>query len=74
MNAKTSPTDCLSKRERELFELLLQEKSNREISVLLGIAEKTVEEHLTRIYKKLGCKSRTGAVLYGIAKSRDFPH
>ncbi|MBI2758753.1 MAG: helix-turn-helix transcriptional regulator [Chloroflexi bacterium] len=74
MCAKKSSLNCLSKREQEVFQLLLQEKSNREISVLLGIAEKTVEEHLTRIYKKLGVRSRTGAVLYGIGEGRDFPH
>jgi DNA-binding CsgD family transcriptional regulator len=36
-------TDQLSKREREVVELLLQGKSNKQIALGLGIAESTVE-------------------------------
>lgn len=66
--------NLLSEREQEVFQQLLEGKSNKEISFALAIAEKTVEEHLTNIYRKLGVKSRTEAILRGISQNRDFPH
>lgn len=74
MQKKKLTPNKLSKREQAVFTLLIQGKSNREISTLLTIAEKTVEEHLTNIYKKLGVRSRVEAILRGVRKSRDFPH
>ena len=52
-----------SEREKEVIELLLQGKSNRQIADALAIAESTVESHLTRIYVKLGVSSRVEAIL-----------
>jgi DNA-binding CsgD family transcriptional regulator len=53
----------LSKREKDVVELLLQGKSNKQIALALGIAESTVEFHLKNIYTKLQVSSRTGAIL-----------
>jgi len=67
-------TRKLSQRELEVFNVLLQGKSNREIAFLLDISRKTVEEHLTSLYSKIGVKSRTEAILWGLEQSGVFPH
>lgn len=48
----------LSKRETEVLTLLLDGKSNSEIEHQLFIAISTVKTHVTRIYQKLGVKTR----------------
>lgn len=53
----------LSPREKEVVELLLQGKSNKEIALALSISVRTVEFHLKNIYGKLQVKSRTEAIL-----------
>jgi len=53
----------LSKREQEVVSFLLKGKSNKQIALQLGIAESTVEFHLSNIYNKLDVKSRTEAIL-----------
>jgi DNA-binding CsgD family transcriptional regulator len=50
-------------REKEVVELLLQGKSNKQIALALAISESTVEFHLKNVYKKLQVSSRTEAVL-----------
>ena len=49
----------ISTREQEVLAHLLGGKSNREISRELGISEKTVKNHLWKIYRKIGVRSRT---------------
>ena len=49
----------LSEREGDVFLLLLNGKSNKDISKNLFIEEGTVKNHLTNIYKKLSIKNRT---------------
>ena len=50
---------ALSVREKEILTQLLWGKSNKEISVELGISDKTVKNHLWKIYRKLGVDNRT---------------
>ncbi len=64
----------LSLREWEVLRLLLQGLSNKQIAHSLGISHKTVELHLTSIYRKIGVKSRAEAILWGMAHLRDFPY
>ena len=52
----------LSKREREIFELLIQNKSTGEIADLLYISEKTVRNHISNVMGKLSVKGRAHAV------------
>jgi len=52
-----------SEREKEVMELLLLGKSNKQIALALGISASTVEYHLKNVYKKLQVNSRTEAVL-----------
>jgi DNA-binding NarL/FixJ family response regulator len=48
----------LSPREREVYELVIQGLTNREIAKLLFIEESTVKVHVHHIYDKLGVRSR----------------
>lgn len=50
-------------REREVFELLILNKSTREIADILNISEKTVRNHISNTMQKLGVKGRAGAVV-----------
>ncbi|GAB4400693.1 MAG: hypothetical protein OHK003_26490 [Anaerolineales bacterium] len=51
------------KREKEVIELLLKGKSNKQIAQALGVSVRTVEFHLSNIYARLDARSRTEAVL-----------
>lgn len=53
----------LTKREREVFELLIKNKATGEIAEELGISEKTVRNHISNAMQKLGVKGRAGAVV-----------
>ena len=53
----------LTKREREVFELLVQDKTTKEIAGELFISEKTVRNHISNAMQKLGVKGRSQAVV-----------
>jgi DNA-binding CsgD family transcriptional regulator len=53
----------LSEREKDVAGLLLQGRGNKQIAAALGITVRTVEFHLSNIYRKLEVASRTEAVL-----------
>ena len=50
--------------EQQLLQLLCDDKSNPEIAQALNLGRKTVEKRLTALYRKLGVKTRTGAVTW----------
>lgn len=54
----------LTKREREILELLAQGLGQKEIAQTLVISEKTVATHIQRILEKLGVHSRAQAVAF----------
>lgn len=56
-------TPKFRKREKEVVELLLEGKSNKQIAQKLGISIRTVEFHLSNIYARLDARSRTEAVI-----------
>ena len=62
----------LSSRECEVLNHLSRGACNQDMAVSLGVTLSTVEKHLTNIYKKLGVKSRTEAVLWRVKKGGDF--
>jgi DNA-binding NarL/FixJ family response regulator len=58
------PAQDLSPREREVLSLLATGLANKQIARKLGIAERTVKAHLTRIFEQLGVTDRTQAALW----------
>ena len=53
----------LTNREREVFELLVQDKTTRDIAQALFISEKTVRNHISNVMQKLNVKGRSQAVV-----------
>ena len=62
MRARTGLSD-LSRRERQVLLLIAEDKTDREIARALGIAERTVRAHVSRIILKLGVATRVGAAV-----------
>jgi DNA-binding NarL/FixJ family response regulator len=56
--------EALSPRETEVLRMVARGRANKEIAGKLGIGEKTVKTHVSRILGKLGVQSRTQAALY----------
>ncbi len=56
----------LTTQELELIHLLADEKTDKEIAVLMNLSERMVRYHLEKIYAKLEVKSRPGAVAQAI--------
>jgi DNA-binding CsgD family transcriptional regulator len=54
---------ALSEREREILAQIVAGKTNQEIGDALFISEKTVRNHITHIYEKLGVKTRAQAMV-----------
>lgn len=53
----------LTKREKEVFDLLILNKTTNEIAKTLSISEKTVRNHISNVMQKLGVKGRASAVV-----------
>jgi ATP/maltotriose-dependent transcriptional regulator MalT len=54
----------LSSREAQIMALIAEGHSNGQIATALTVAEKTVKNHVNRIYAKLGVGSRRAAIDY----------
>lgn len=61
---ESSPAPALSEREREVLALVADGLANKQIAIRLGISEKTVKSHLTRIFREIGVSDRTQAALW----------
>lgn len=53
----------LTKREKEVFTLLVANNSTKDIAKKLSISEKTVRNHISNAMQKLGVKGRASAVV-----------
>ena len=53
----------LTKREKEIFDLLITNNKTKEIAKKLVISEKTVRNHISNVMQKLGVKGRACAVI-----------
>ena len=56
----------LSNREMEILTYVVKGASNRDIGIALFISEKTVKNHLSNIFRKLGVEDRTQAALKAV--------
>jgi DNA-binding NarL/FixJ family response regulator len=66
--AITDKYDSLSEREREVFQLIAEARSNKEIAEMLGISVATVETHRARILEKLDVHNAAELVLYAVRR------
>ena len=55
--------NILTKREKQVFEMLIINKTTKEIAESLKISEKTVRNHISNAMQKLGVKGRASAVV-----------
>jgi non-specific serine/threonine protein kinase len=58
----------LSKREREVVELIGRGLSNREIGEVLVVTERTAEAHVTHVLQKLGLRSRAQVAIWAVER------
>jgi DNA-binding NarL/FixJ family response regulator len=65
-NTRSNNAPWLTRRQRELLQLLTQCADNRSIAAALDISVKTVENHLTALYRILGVDSRMKALNYAL--------
>jgi DNA-binding NarL/FixJ family response regulator len=74
----SSPIEKLTDREFEIFQLVGQGKSTRDIASQLGLSPKTVDVHRANIKEKLGLKDATALVRHAVRwvesqGTTDFP-
>lgn len=60
--------DTLSNREREIFQLVAEGRSNKEVAELLSISAATVETHRARVLQKLNVHNTAELVLYAVRR------
>ena len=61
--APGGPFGSLTAREAELVELIAQGLDNAQAAARLGLSEKTVRNHITRIFDKLGVENRSQMIV-----------
>jgi DNA-binding NarL/FixJ family response regulator len=64
----TDRFELLSEREREVFQLIAEGNSNKEIAQMLSLSISTVETHRARIMEKLALHSTAEIILYAVRK------
>jgi RNA polymerase sigma factor (sigma-70 family) len=64
----TDRFDALSEREREVFQLIAEGKTNKEIATMLSVSPSTVETHRAHIMEKLDLHSVAEIVLYAVRR------
>lgn len=63
---EAEPPDGLTRAQVEILKLIAQGLAGKQIAARLGISEKTVRNHVSRIYRQLHIFDRSQAVLYAI--------
>jgi germination protein gerE len=56
-------SSILTTREKEIFELLILNKTTKDVANILHISEKTVRNHISNVMQKLDVKTRYQAVI-----------
>ena len=59
IGGRVASPDALTSTEERVAALVAEGRTNREVGAILVVSERTVEGHLSRIYAKLGVRSRT---------------
>ncbi len=62
-DAQPEPAVVLTQRQIEVLQLLAEGRSNAQMALALGIAERTVKAHLGAVFQALGADSRTRALV-----------
>ncbi|MDM8544004.1 response regulator transcription factor [Desulfococcaceae bacterium HSG9] len=65
-SAPTGGYDLLTEREQQVFRLMVEGDSTKQIAELLCISPKTVEKHRANLMKKLGVNDLVGLIKYAI--------
>ena len=65
-----APEQELSPRERQVLELIMTARSNREISLTLGIEERTVKAYVTSLLRKTGADNRVALSVQATLRSQ----
>ena len=66
--AEDDPYDRLTSRERQVFQLIAEGKTNRKIAEILGLSVKTVDTHRAHLMRKLDIHDQTSLVKIAIQK------
>jgi len=66
-----APTNSLTSRQKDVLDLLVQGKTNKEIAVALNLGEGTVKIHMAAILRYFGVNNRAAAV---VAAARPYPN
>jgi DNA-binding NarL/FixJ family response regulator len=66
MTSRRTDLNELSVRETEVIRLIAEGLSNKEISARLNLSEKTIKNHISRIFSKLNIYARTQAAVHAI--------
>lgn len=56
-------SNILTQREKEIFNLLINNMNTKDIASKLNISEKTVRNHISNVMQKLGVNGRASAVV-----------
>ncbi|GFO59239.1 DNA-binding response regulator [Geomonas silvestris] len=65
-NSHKSPLESLSRRELEIFQLVVEGKSSSEIAVLLALSSKSVDTYRSRLMQKLGVHNIPSLVSFAL--------
>jgi DNA-binding NarL/FixJ family response regulator len=64
----SDPYESLTDREREIFQMVAEGMTNKEVAELLVISPRTVETHRTSFMRKLNLKSRTDLIRFALRR------
>ncbi|MGA2905522.1 MAG: response regulator transcription factor [Candidatus Korobacteraceae bacterium] len=68
-----TPEREISRREREVLDLLLENLSNKEIAAKLFVAERTVKFHVSNLLSKFGVHRRADLIVMWMRQATAFP-
>jgi DNA-binding NarL/FixJ family response regulator len=63
----------LTEREKEILGMLVTGRSNKEISAPLGIEERTVKAHVSKLMRKMGVDNRVALSVHAVTHSLVSP-